>query len=67
MFFAVLTERARAGVEVRVLLDGLGGMRAPQAKGSTRCERRAARSATSAPRASASSRASTSATTAARS
>ena len=28
-FFEVLTERARAGVEVRVLLDGLGGLRAP--------------------------------------
>jgi cardiolipin synthase len=27
--FEVLTERARAGVEVRVLLDGLGGLRAP--------------------------------------
>jgi cardiolipin synthase len=27
--FAALTERARAGVEVRVLLDGLGGMRCP--------------------------------------
>ena len=27
--FAVLTERARAGVEVRVLLDGLGCLRAP--------------------------------------
>jgi len=29
MVFAVITERARAGVEVRVLLDGLGCMRAP--------------------------------------
>jgi cardiolipin synthase len=29
MVLAALTERARAGVEVRVLLDGLGGMRAP--------------------------------------
>jgi cardiolipin synthase len=28
--FAALTERARAGVEVRVLLDGLGGMRCPE-------------------------------------
>jgi cardiolipin synthase len=28
--FAALTERARAGVEVRVLLDGLGGMRCPR-------------------------------------
>jgi hypothetical protein len=28
--FAVLTERARAGVEVRVLLDGMGGIRAPE-------------------------------------
>jgi cardiolipin synthase len=28
--FAALTERARAGVEVRVLLDGLGGMRCPK-------------------------------------
>ncbi len=28
-FFAALTERAAAGVAVRVLLDGLGGMRAP--------------------------------------
>ena len=28
--FAVLTERARAGVEVRVLLDGMGGIRAPK-------------------------------------
>src|SRR5688500_3695527 len=27
--FAILIERARAGVEVRVLLDGLGGMKAP--------------------------------------
>ena len=27
--FAILTERARAGVQVRVLLDGLGGMKAP--------------------------------------
>jgi cardiolipin synthase len=27
--FAALTERARAGVEVRVLLDGMGGIRAP--------------------------------------
>jgi cardiolipin synthase A/B len=27
--FAALTERARAGVKVRVLLDGLGGMKAP--------------------------------------
>jgi cardiolipin synthase len=27
--FALLTERARAGVEVRVLLDGMGGIRAP--------------------------------------
>ena len=29
MFFEVMTERARAGVEVRILLDGLGGMRCP--------------------------------------
>jgi cardiolipin synthase len=29
--FAALTERARAGVEVRVLLDGMGGIRAPRA------------------------------------
>jgi cardiolipin synthase A/B len=28
-FFEVMTERARAGVEVRVLLDGLGGLLAP--------------------------------------
>ncbi|HVR71512.1 MAG TPA: phospholipase D-like domain-containing protein [Vicinamibacteria bacterium] len=28
--FAALIERARAGVEVRVLLDGLGGMRCPE-------------------------------------
>jgi len=28
--FAILTERARAGVQVRVLLDGLGGMKAPE-------------------------------------
>jgi cardiolipin synthase len=28
-FLAVLEERARAGVEVRVLLDGMGGMKAP--------------------------------------
>jgi cardiolipin synthase len=28
--FAALTERARAGVEVRVLLDGVGGMRCPK-------------------------------------
>ena len=28
--FAVLTERARAGVEVRILLDGMGGIRAPE-------------------------------------
>jgi cardiolipin synthase A/B len=28
--FAALTERAQAGVAVRVLLDGLGGMRAPE-------------------------------------
>jgi cardiolipin synthase len=28
--FAALTERARAGVEVRVLLDGLGGMLCPK-------------------------------------
>jgi len=28
--FAALTERARAGVEVRVLLDGMGGIRAPK-------------------------------------
>ena len=27
--FAILTERARAGVQVRVLLDGLGGLHAP--------------------------------------
>ena len=31
MFFAALTERARAGVTVRLLLDGLGGLRAPHA------------------------------------
>jgi cardiolipin synthase A/B len=30
MVLGVLTARARAGVEVRVLLDGLGGMRAPK-------------------------------------
>ncbi len=29
MVLEVMTERARSGVEVRVLLDGLGGMRAP--------------------------------------
>jgi len=29
MIFGVITERARAGVEVRVLLDGLGCMRVP--------------------------------------
>ena len=28
--FAILTERARAGVQVRILLDGLGGMKAPE-------------------------------------
>ena len=28
-FFDVMIERARAGVEVRLLLDGLGGLRAP--------------------------------------
>jgi cardiolipin synthase A/B len=28
-FLAVFVERARAGVEVRVLLDGMGGMKAP--------------------------------------
>jgi len=28
--FAALTEKARAGVEVRVLLDGMGGIRAPR-------------------------------------
>jgi cardiolipin synthase A/B len=28
--FAALTERARAGVQVRVLLDGVGGLRAPK-------------------------------------
>lgn len=28
--FAALIERARAGVEVRVLLDGVGGLRAPE-------------------------------------
>ena len=28
--FAILIDRARAGVEVRVLLDGLGGMKAPE-------------------------------------
>jgi cardiolipin synthase len=28
--FAALTERAQAGVEVRVLLDGLGGLRTPE-------------------------------------
>lgn len=31
-FLAVLTERARAGVEVRLLIDSLGGIRAPEAK-----------------------------------
>ena len=31
LFFAALVERARAGVAVRLLLDGLGGIRAPQA------------------------------------
>ena len=31
-FFAILTERARAGVQVRVLLDGLGGLHAPDKK-----------------------------------
>jgi cardiolipin synthase len=30
--FAILTERARAGVQVRVLLDGLGGLHAPDEK-----------------------------------
>jgi cardiolipin synthase len=30
LVFAALTDRARAGVEVRVLLDGLGGMRCPE-------------------------------------
>jgi cardiolipin synthase len=30
--FALLTERARAGVQVRVLLDGLGGLHAPDDK-----------------------------------
>jgi|DewCreStandDraft_5_1066085.scaffolds.fasta_scaffold05992_4 cardiolipin synthase len=29
--FAALTERARAGVEVRLLLDGVGGLRVPRA------------------------------------
>jgi cardiolipin synthase len=29
-FFAALTERARAGVEVRLLLDGMGGHRTPR-------------------------------------
>jgi cardiolipin synthase A/B len=29
-FFAALTERARAGVQVRLLLDGMGGLRAPK-------------------------------------
>ena len=28
--FAALTERARAGVQIRLLLDGVGGMRAPE-------------------------------------
>ena len=28
--FAILTERARAGVQVRILLDGLGGLHAPE-------------------------------------
>jgi cardiolipin synthase len=28
--FAALTERARAGVQVRVLLDGVGGLKAPE-------------------------------------
>jgi cardiolipin synthase A/B len=28
--FAALTERARAGVQVRLLLDGIGGLRAPE-------------------------------------
>jgi cardiolipin synthase A/B len=28
--FRALTERARAGVQVRVLLDGVGGLRAPE-------------------------------------
>ena len=28
--FTILTERARAGVQVRVMLDGLGGMKAPE-------------------------------------
>ncbi len=28
--FAILTERAKAGVQVRLLLDGLGGMKAPE-------------------------------------
>lgn len=31
-FLALLTERARAGVEVRLLIDSLGGYRAPEAK-----------------------------------
>lgn len=31
-FLALLTERARAGVEVRLLIDSLGGIRAPEAK-----------------------------------
>ena len=31
-FLAILTERARAGVQVRVLLDGLGGLHAPDDK-----------------------------------
>jgi cardiolipin synthase len=31
-FFDVMIERARAGVEVRVLFDGLGGLRAPGGK-----------------------------------
>jgi cardiolipin synthase len=30
--FTILTERARAGVQVRILLDGLGGMKAPEEK-----------------------------------
>ena len=29
LLFAALTERARAGVQVRVLLDGIGGIKAP--------------------------------------
>ena len=40
-FFAALIERARAGVQVRLLLDGIGGLRAPSKdlKAPARCGR----------------------------